>query len=87
MLQRVEIIFGFALLLGALYLGCMRATPRRGFMRVLERACAGIILCFLCHWLLRPLGITLVQSPLAALSAGYLGLPGVALCAILSGMP
>lgn len=87
MQQRFLIILGFGLLLGVLYLLCMRATPGRGLCRMVEKLCIGIVLCYLCQVVLRPFGVRIAQSPLAALSAGYLGLPGVALCSILASMP
>ena len=87
MQQRFLIILGFGLFLGVLYLLCMRSTPGKGLCRAAEKLCIGIILCYLCQMVLRPFGIQIAQSPLAALSAGYLGLPGVALCSILASMP
>lgn len=87
MLLRVWIILLFGAFLGLVYCWCMHATPQRGLMRVLERICVGVILCYLCQLVLKPFGIQIAQSPLAALSAGYLGLPGVALGAFVAGMP
>lgn len=87
MADRLFIIIGFGLFLTVVYALCMRSTPRRGYMRVIERMCAGIILCYLCGLLLRPFGIELSQSPLSALAAGYLGLPGAALGAFLTIWP
>ena len=81
MLARLTVLFGFGLTMGLVYMLCMRATPRRGVMRVIERVCAGIILCYLCALLFYPLGVRLPQGPLSAVSAGYLGLPGLALTA------
>ena len=65
----------------------MRATPRRGLLRVAERICLGMILCYLCHVALSPFGLHIAQGPLSALSAGYLGLPGVALATVFSMWP
>ena len=73
--------------LGASYPLCMRATPGRGLLRITERMCAGIILCYLCWLGLSPLGIRFPQGPLSALSAGFLGLPGLALSAFVSWLP
>lgn len=51
-------------------------------MRIIERVCAGIILCYLCALLFYPLGVRLPQGPLSAVTAGYLGIPGLALTAL-----
>lgn len=82
MLQMLLIMIGFAILIGILWFLTMRATPKKGVMRVIEHICMGIILCYLCSVFLSPLGIHFVDGPISALSAGYLGLPGVALSAI-----
>lgn len=87
MLLRIWVILLFALFLALVYCLCMHATPGKGLMHVLERVCVGMILCYLCQLVLRPFGIQVAQSPLAALSAGYLGLPGAALSAFLAGIP
>lgn len=79
MQEKLAIIFGFAVLVGAVYCLCMRATPRKGGMRVIEHIFLGIILCYLCGVALAPFGVKVVQGPFSAASAGYLGLPGVAL--------
>ena len=87
MTDRLIALAMVAVSLAASYFLCMRATPGKGWLRVAERVCAGVILCYLCGLALSPLGIAVPQNPLSALSAGYLGLPGVALAAILAGMP
>ncbi len=87
MLQKLMIILGFAAVLSAVYFCCMRSTPRRGVMRVIERVFMGIILCYLCGVLLTPLGVEVGQGPLPAVSAGYLGLPGVALTVLARLLP
>lgn len=69
------------------YLASMRSTPRRGLMRVVERVCVGMILCYLCHLAFGPLGAEVPRGPLASLAAGYLGLPGVALGTAVSLLP
>lgn len=79
--NKAIVIACFAGLLAAVYLFCMRSTPRKGAMRVVERLFMGMILCYLCQLLLAPLGLTLPQGPVPALFAGYLGLPGAALAA------
>ena len=87
MIDKLTLIAGFGGMMGAVYWLAMRAAPGRGWLRLMERLCAGIILCYLCHLMLKPLGFTAAQSPLAALSAGYLGLPGVALASVLAYWP
>ena len=82
MTDRLWLILGFACGMLALYLACMRSTPRRGMTRVMERVCAGVVLFYLCSAALKLCGVSLAQSPLAAVSAGYLGLPGAALAAL-----
>lgn len=85
MLPKLTVILLFAGLMAAVFFFCMRATPRRGYMRVIERVCMGIILCYLCGLALAPFGIRLAQGPISAASAGYFGLPGVAL-GVISGL-
>ena len=87
MTDRLMALVMVAAALGVSYPLCMRSTPRRGLMRVAERLCAGIVLCYLCYLGLSPLGVRFPQSPLAALSAGFLGLPGLALAAFVSWLP
>lgn len=82
MLQMLMIILGFGVLIGVIWFLAMRSTPRKGMMRVIEHICMGIILCYLCSAFLAPFGIELANGPVSAMSAGYLGLPGVALAAI-----
>ena len=86
-MDKLILIASFAGVMGGVYALCMRATPRKGWLRVTEKICLGIILCYLCHTALRPLGIQIVQSPLAALSAGYWGFPGVLLSSALAVWP
>ena len=87
MTDRLLAVAMVATALGVSYPLCMRASPRRGVMRVVERMCAGIILCYLCWLGLAPLGLHFPQGPLAAVSAGYLGLSGLALAAFVSWLP
>lgn len=87
MLDRLLLIGIFAGGVALVYGISMLATPYRGLMKVLDRAAAGAALCFLCHVLLYPLGIKIVQTPFAALCAGYLGLPGVAFSTFVSLWP
>ncbi|MEG0048170.1 MAG: pro-sigmaK processing inhibitor BofA family protein [Clostridia bacterium] len=79
MLPKLTCIMGFTALMAVVYFFSMRATPRKGFMCVLERVCAGVILLYLCSVLLEPLGVPVVQGPVWAVTAGFLGVPGVAL--------
>ena len=87
MMDKLYLIASMGSLTTAIYFLAMRTTPGKGLMRVIERVCAGATLCWLCHLLLEPLGFQVAQSPLAALSAGYLGFPGVALAAVLAHWP
>ncbi|MBP3646685.1 MAG: pro-sigmaK processing inhibitor BofA family protein [Clostridia bacterium] len=87
MADKLYLIASMSSLTAAIYFLAMRTTPGRGIMRMIERVCMGAALCWLCHTLLSPLGFEIAQSPLAALSAGYLGLPGVALAAVIAHWP
>lgn len=87
MTDRLLAVAMVAAAVGVSYPLCMRAAPRRGVMRVVERMCAGIILCYLCWLGLSPLGLSFPQGPLSAASAGFLGLPGLALAAFVSWLP
>ena len=59
MTDRLQAVVMIAAALGVSYPLCMRAAPRRGLMRVVERMCAGIILCYLCWQGLSPMGLSL----------------------------
>lgn len=87
MTDKLAVLAGFGGGMWLMYVLAMRSTPHRGWLRVAERLCAGAGVCLLCALALRPLGISIVQSPLAVLSAGYLGLPGAALAAFLTLWP
>ena len=87
MADKLYLIASMGSVTTAVYFLAMRTTPGKGLMRVIERVCSGAALCWLCHVLLKPYGFQVVQSPLAALSAGYLRLPGVALAAVLAHWP
>lgn len=82
MQERLWIIVAAVALLGLVYWLCMRATPRRGVMRVVERVCAGAAIMYVCCAALELAGVTVTQGPLSAVSAGYLGLPGAALAVL-----
>ena len=87
MTDKLWLIAGSGGLIAAVYLFAIQTEPGKGLMRLIERVCLGAALCWLCHTLLKPLGVQIAQSPLAALSAGYLGLPGVALVSVLANWP
>lgn len=87
MMDRLLLIGLFAATVGFVYAISMFTTPHRGMMKVVERTAAGAAICFACYLLLYPFGIKLAQTPFAALCAGYLGLPGVAFSAFVSGLP
>ena len=78
MTDRLLAVAMIAATLSVSYPLCMRASPRRGLMRVVERMCAGIILCYLCWLGLSPLGISFPQGPLSAVrSTVPLGRSGI----------
>jgi len=87
MLNKCLILAGAAILIGIIYVLSMHAVPGKGWLHATERLCSGIILCFLCSLLLRPFGIQMTNSPLAAFAAGCWGLPGAALAAFLASWP
>ena len=87
MADKLILIASFSSVMTILYTLCMRATPRKGWLRAMETLCVGIVLCYLCQAALQPFGIRIAQSPLAALSAGFWGLPGVALSSALAVWP
>jgi len=87
MMDKLMVIGSFSGLTGMVYLLSMASQPHKGLLRLIERLCAGAALCWVMHAILQPFGIEAAQSPLAALSAGYLGLPGAALATALSLWP
>lgn len=87
MLDRLIMIAVFGGTVASVYGMSMLSTPGRGVTKVLERAALGVALCFLCHMLLSPLGLSIPQNPFSALCAGYLGLPGVAFSTFVSLWP
>ena len=84
MMDKLWLIGTLGGLTGVVYMLSMCSVPRRGWMRVVERLCCGIAICWLCQALFSPFGFSIPQSPLAALAAGYLGLPGAALASFLA---
>lgn len=84
---KLLIIGAFGALLAMVYVLCMRSVPGKGWMLIMEKLCMGIILCYLCQLAVRPWGLSIAQSPLAALSAGYWGIPGMALSTFLAHWP
>ena len=87
MVDKLQVIAFFGAVAGGLYLLSLSSRPGKGWMRVTEKICAGAVICQLCGILGQSLGIQTAQSPLAALSAGFLGLPGAALCTALTLWP
>jgi len=87
MLDRLVMIAVFGGAVASVYGVSMLTTPRRGLMKVVERAAAGAALCFLCYLVLSPFGLKVAQNPFSALCAGYLGLPGVAFSTFVSLWP
>lgn len=86
-MDKLTIITGFAALIAPVYWMAMHSTPHRGALKLLEKLCLGITLCYCCQWLLDPFGVPVAQGPVAALSAGYLGIPGAALSTFLAVWP
>ena len=87
MMEKLQVIAFFAIIAGGMYLLSLLAHPGKGWLHAAETICTGAILCRICGVIGQALGIQIAQSPLAALSAGLLGLPGVALCTVLSRWP
>ena len=87
MLTKCLILAGTAVFIAAVYALTMYAVPGKGWLRLAENLCCGIILCYLCGLLLYPFGIQIANSPLAAFAAGCWGLPGTALAAFLANWP
>jgi len=87
MMDRLILIATFAVTVAAVWSVSMLSTPRKGLTKVLERTAIGTFLCWICYLALSPLGITIPQTPVSALLAGYLGLPGVAFSTFVSMWP
>ncbi len=87
MLTRLQIIVFFGLIIGTVGIWCIRSTPRKGILRILECLCAGIVLFYIISAAFIPFGIALPQSPFAAASAGVMGVPGAALAVFAQLMP
>ena len=87
MAERLTIIALFGILIGLVWFFSLRSTPRKGFMRVVERTCCVIILCYLSGIGLQLFGLSGPQGPISALFAGYLGIPGAALSAFVALWP
>ena len=87
MADKWMMIAGTCGVIGAVWVLAMRAVPGKGWLGIAEKLCAGIILCFLMSLVLRPMGLEMKNSPLAAMAAGWLGLPGAALAAFLAYWP
>ena len=80
----------FCLVLAAacavIVLVCMRLTPRKGVLRLCERVFIGVAVVYLASLVAAPLGVRIAQSPLSAVAAGFLGVPGAVLAAFLQMM-
>jgi len=87
MMDRLGLIGIFTAAVAVVWSVSMLSTPHKGLTKVLERTAAGAIICFFCYLFLSPLGITIPQTPVSALLAGYLGLPGVAFSTFVSMWP
>ena len=87
MMDKLLLIASFSGMMAVVYALCMRATPRKGWLHAVETLCMGVILCYLCQAALQPFGVRIAQSPLAALSAGCFGFPGVAFSSVLAAWP
>jgi len=79
MAQKLVIITFLAVPCVGVYLISMRLTPRKGLLRVCEKLFIGIAVIYLVNLALSPFSLSITQNPLAALAAGWLGLPGAAL--------
>lgn len=87
MVDKLALIVFFSGMLSTVYALSMCAVPRKGWMRMMETICTGIILCYLCQLAASPFGLKIAQSPLASLSAGFWGIPGAALSTFIALWP
>ncbi len=87
MVEKLMLIAVVALPSALVCWACMRLTPRRGFLRACEKLFLGMALLYLLNWVLAPFQLSLPQSPLASLAAGYLGVPGAALAYVVLRLP
>jgi len=87
MAEKWMLIAGAFCLIGAVWMVAMRAVPGKGWLGMTEKLCSGIILCFLMSLAAKSMGLEIKNSPLTALAAGWLGLPGAALAAFLAYWP
>ncbi|MEA5016035.1 MAG: pro-sigmaK processing inhibitor BofA family protein [Candidatus Limiplasma sp.] len=87
MVQKLVFIACLAVPSALVCWACMRLTPRKGFLRACEKVFLGIALIYLVNWALSPFQLSLSQSPLASLAAGYLGVPGAALAFVIQQLP
>ncbi|MDD3334158.1 MAG: hypothetical protein PHI98_01455 [Eubacteriales bacterium] len=83
--QRLWLIGFFTLLVGGLWLGCMCMTPHRGVLKMTEKLCAGLILCYCLAAALAPFGLRMDYGPVASAFAGAMGLPGALLSFLVGG--
>ena len=87
MQEKLTLILCTAGVVALVYLIAIGTCPGKGIIKLAERICAGAALCWLMNLVLSPIGIQIAQSPLAALSAGLLGIPGAAFASLLAGWP
>jgi len=87
MMDRLFLIFAFGGTVGTVCMLSMLAVPHRGWMKLLERFSAGLLLCIVCHAILSPFDIPVARTPFTSFCAGILGLPGVALGTFVSFWP
>ena len=87
MLDRLYLIVLFTAAVSVVYSAAMVTIPNRGFMKLMERVAAGCCLYGLCTAFFHVFGLQTLQTPLAALCASLLGLPGIALATFISLFP
>ena len=87
MMDKCLLIAAATLAIAVVYALAMCAVPGKGWLKMAEKMCAGIILCFVMSYLFKPMGLEIKNSPLTAMAAGWLGLPGAALAAFLAYWP
>ena len=87
MTDRLQLIVCTAIFVGTVSWIAMHTEPGKGIIKLMERIMAGAVVCWLLGVLLAPLGIEVAQSPLAAVSAGFWGIPGAALASLLACWP
>ena len=87
MMDKLWLIACFGGITGVVYLFTMKSQPHKGWLKLAERVAAGATLCWICQTFFRFFGVQTANSPLAAVAAGCLGIPGAALVTALSLWP